>query len=139
MPYSIRFNCGTARRTLARVFVLAICCAHVCLAELRLHPDNPHYFLDTRTGRAVLIASHGCTAPTSRNIDYKAEIRSNKHEKSPYLRVWHWLPWQGSAAIWPWARAGTGGPGSGLYDFAAWNDAYWNRLRDALDPRTSLD
>ena len=95
--------------------------------DLILHPDNPHYFQDTATGKAVLIATHGCIAPTTQAIDYKAEVRTAAQAKMPYVRVWHWLPWQGDAAIWPWTTNA-----DGRYDFGSWDERYWSRLRDGI-------
>ncbi len=103
-------------------------------AALRLHPDNPRYFLETTSGEAVLIASHGNIAPTSRRIDYLAEIARNAAHGMPYARVWHWLPWEGENALWPWSRSTTPGAGMGgdRYDLDTWNPEYWRRVRDGI-------
>lgn len=102
--------------------------------HLRLHPDNPHYFLEVATGKPLLIASHGNIGPGSRGIDYVAEIARNAAHGMRYARVWHWLPWEGEDSLWPWVRRTTpaAGMGGGRYDLDTWNPAYWRRIRDAI-------
>ncbi len=115
-------------------FAWAMALSDTASAYLRLHPDNPHYFQETTTGKAVMIASHSNCAPSSRGIDYQAEIDGNAREGMGYARIWHWLPWEGEKAIWPWGRSAATGPdqGGAKYDFDIWNDIYWDRLKDCL-------
>lgn len=89
-------------RCLTTMVVAAVLASPQAQAYLALHPTNPRYFLETTTGEAVLIASHGNIAPTSRGIDYVAEIARNAGHGMRYARVWHWLPWEEENALWPW-------------------------------------
>ncbi len=106
-------------------------------AYLRIHPENPRYFQETTTGEPVLIASCAGVVPTARDCDYVRQIAEMRSHHITYGRVWHFLPWGGSAAIWPWAESKTpggfwGGRGGYKLDFNVWNPLYWNRLRDAM-------
>jgi hypothetical protein len=116
------------------VLLLVAAASPAARAELRPHPDNPRYFLETRTGKAVLIASHGNIAPTSGEIDYVAEIARNSTHGMHYARVWHWLPWDKVGAFWPWTRRMTpeAGMGGGRYDLDTWNPEYWRRVKDGI-------
>jgi hypothetical protein len=107
------------------------------VGALRIHPRNPHYFEDPRTGQPVLIASYSNIVPTSTNFDYVADIEERRRNRIGYCRVWHFLPWEEEAAIWPWERSGTpgaymGGRGGNKFDLDVFNPIYWSRMRDAL-------
>jgi hypothetical protein len=101
---------------------------------LAVHPENPHYFVDTASGEPVLLAGWGSIVPSDRAYDYAAGIRELEQLGIPYARVWHLLPWSGDDAIWPWARSNVGGAymGGNKYDFDTWDNEYWTRMRDSL-------
>ena len=108
------------------------------LGYLRIHPENTHYFQETTTDEAVMIASCAGVVPTARDCDYVMQIREMKKQGITYGRVWHFLPWAGENAIWPWARSTTpgaymGGRGGNKFDMDTWNTLYWSRLGDAMD------
>ena len=106
-------------------------------ARLETHPENPRYFLDTRTGRAVVLTGYGSLVPTSDRHDDAALLREMQANLTRYARVWHFLPWEGSRALWPWQRsrspgAHLGGHGGNKLDLDTWEPDYWNRLRRSL-------
>ncbi len=106
-------------------------------AYLRVHPDNPHYFQESTTGEAVMIAACAGVVPTSRDFSYAAQIAEMRRYNINYGRVWHFLPWAGENAIWPWARSSTpgarmGGRGGNKFDMNTWNPVYWNRMKDSV-------
>jgi hypothetical protein len=116
---------------LAFTGVLAPAAAH---AALVLHPDNPRYLLDTRTGAPVLIAGFGSIVPSSEGHDAADDVAGLAAGDVGYARVWHLLPWD-DGAIWPWDNR-TGIPsvhtGRDRWDLTTWNARYFTRLRDAL-------
>ncbi len=101
---------------------------------LVLHPENPHYFLETQTGKPVLFASCGGLVPTSHDFDWQADAREQAKHDVLYWRIWHFLPWAGESAIWPWERSSVPGApmGGNKLDLNRWNPEYWKRMRGAL-------
>ena len=107
------------------------------VGSLRIHPANPHYFQDRASARAVLIASHGNIVPTATNFDYVAQIEERRANHIRYCRVWHFLPFEGANAIWPWQRSSVGGAYMGgrngnRFDLNVFNPVYFNRVADAV-------
>ena len=105
------------------------------LAYLKIHPDNPHYFQETATGKAVMITGYGSILPVSEEfISIDANINELKNNKIMYARVWHFLPWGLTKAVWPWDRSSVPGAtmGGNKIDMEKWNPVYWNRMHDSL-------
>ena len=124
-------------------------CACLCVAAfaalgaapasgyLKLHPENPRYFQETATGRAVMIASCAGVVPTSRTVDNNRLIAEMIKWRVSYGRVWHFLPWGGDRVDWPWMRSDVpgaymGGRGGNRFDMDRWNPVYWNKMRTVL-------
>ena len=103
-------------------------------AYLAVHPENPHYFLETTTGKPVMITGCWGPAPTALNYNYAKDIKELKDNQINYGRVWHFLPWEGKNATWPWGRSNVSGApmGGNKIDMSAWNPTYWFRLTDAM-------
>lgn len=126
------------RVVLLMLFVLVMAIpAGPTLAYLRVHPENPHYFQETTTGKPVLIASCAGVVPTALDCDYKKQVKEMAERHITYGRVWHFLPWGGTDVIWPWARSSTpgahmGGHGGNKFDMNTWNPEYWSRMSDAM-------
>ena len=77
---------------------------------LRLHPSNPHYLQETTTGEPVMITTYGNIVPTDMSYDGIGAFHTvNQAHRSKYARCWHFLPWSGANAVWPWAYSTTGG------------------------------
>ena len=127
-------------RAFARV-CLVVCTVLVALLAvagpgecyLRLHPSNPRYFQETSTGKPVLIETVTGIA-TQTDMDYIAQIDEMGARRISYTRVWHFTPWAGDAAVWPWGRSGVAGApmGGNKIDMNSWNTFYWTRLKDAM-------
>lgn len=125
------------KKTLCYIALVIAVCAQSATGYLRIHPENPRYFQETTTGKPVLIASCAGVVPTARDCDYVRQIIEMRTKNITYGRVWHFLPWGGKVAIWPWAESQTpggfwGGRGGYKLDLNVWNPLYWNRLRDAM-------
>ena len=101
---------------------------------LRIHPSNPHYFLETTAGKAVLVIGHGSSVPEWASYDDNVGISDYKAHRIGWVRVWHFGSWGGSDTVWPWAFSGTGGAYYGGYkvDLNTWNPAYWTRLNGSM-------
>ena len=125
------------KTTFCPIIALLALAALPSYAYLRLHPENPRYFQESTTGEAVLFAGCDGVVPTSRGRDYVKEVEHMKAHHITYGRVWHFLPWEGANAIWPWAESDTpggywGGRGGNKLDMDRWNPEYWNRMADAM-------
>jgi len=116
---------------------------------LRLHPENPHYFL-WRGKPAVLITSgEHYGSVLNLEFDYAAYLdeiaRSGLNLTRTFSGVYREVP--GNFGITgntlapkpdrylaPWARSATGGAacGGNKFDLAKWDDAYFRRLKDFL-------
>ncbi|MDO8588243.1 MAG: sugar-binding protein [Armatimonadota bacterium] len=101
---------------------------------IRIHPDNPHYFQDIATGKPVMITSFSSIVPSDTSYDYVAGIAEMQSRRIDYSRVWHFLPWAGVNAVWPWGRSGVAGApmGGNKIDMNTWNSTYWTRMNDAM-------
>jgi hypothetical protein len=121
------------------VLVVVIWPAGSAFGYLRIHPDNPHYFLETTTGQAVMITGHGSLVPNSLDYDDQAGFREFiQSQRLMYARVWHFTPWSMQNAVWPWAASGTtggywGGLGGKKLDMNNWNPTAWTRLRNSIN------
>jgi hypothetical protein len=108
------------------------------LGYLRIHPDNPHYFQETTTGKAVMITGYASLVPNSLDYDEQAGFRAYiQSQRVMYARVWHFTPWSMQYAVWPWAASGTsggywGGLGGYRLDMNNWNATAWTRMRDSI-------
>lgn len=103
-------------------------------AYLRIHPENPHYFQQTKTGKPVVLTGFGSIVPTATDADYRKDIKELKRNDVTYARVWHFLPWGGDKAIWPWERSSIPGApmGGNKIDMEKWNPIYWSRMRESM-------
>jgi hypothetical protein len=118
------------------------------MGPLRVHPDNPRYFADG-SGEVVYL----CGSNTWNNFqdwtrgapvfDYAGYLDFLRRNNQNHIRLWTWE--QGRWAMWtsgdfriapmPYLRSGTPGARDGLgnkYDLTAFNQAYFDRLRDRV-------
>jgi hypothetical protein len=126
-----------SKLSLVTCIVISIICAGPASAYLKVHPQNHHYFIETTTGKPVMIASCAGVVPTSHTIDNDKLIKEMIDNHITYGRVWHFLPWEGDKVDWPWARSSTpgavmGGYGGNKFDMNVWNPVYWNKMRDVM-------
>lgn len=115
-------------------FILITLSSIPSYAYLRIHPENSHYFQETKTGKPVIFTGFGSIVPTAMDADYRKDIKEFKRNDVTYARVWHFLPWAGDKAIWPWERSNVPGApmGGNKIDMEKWNPIYWNRMRESM-------
>jgi hypothetical protein len=143
-------NTGLYRlRSGLAILALACLAASLCAEPIRLHPDNPHYFLfDSRPTILITSAEH-YGAVVNRDFDYIAYLETLKAYGLNYTRIYpgalfepedkfvkgNTLGVQPQSLILPWARSGQPGyaQGGNLFDLDKWDEAYFERLRDFVD------
>ena len=143
--------------SVARVFPLAFAAILAldafslhALEPLRLHPDNPHYFLFR--GRPTIIVTSGehYGAVLNLDFDYAKYLDTLSADRLNGTRTWAGAycespsdfnianntlaPAQGRF-ICPWARSGVPGYANGgnKFDLSKWDTAYFARLKDFMD------
>jgi hypothetical protein len=115
------------------------------LGYLKIHPSDPHYLQETTTGEAVVTTSHGNIVPNESNYDDEAGFRlTNQSWRMMYARSWHFCPWAGTNAIWPWAASATGGGywggnGGNKLDLNSWNATCWTRHKNSVNRADNAD
>jgi MYXO-CTERM domain-containing protein len=117
-------------------------------AQLRIHPENPHYFQEAATGEPVLITSYTNIVTVTPAWDYALDVQLTAGWGFHYARVWHFggcdvceLPFALTAEVAPCqddyeapCNDGVTDPRDDDYkvDLDVWNPVYWTRLRDAM-------
>jgi hypothetical protein len=106
------------------------------VGPLRIHPLNPRYFEDASSGQAVQIASYSNIVPTSAVTDYAAQVEEARRNRISYCRMWTFLPFEGTDAIWPWLRGRRGTAYMGGFDgrkfnLNNFNQEFYARVSDA--------
>ncbi|MEQ1824969.1 MAG: DUF6298 domain-containing protein [Pirellula sp.] len=131
---------------------LAQTTAKLASGPLRVHPTNPRYFTDG-SGKAVyLTGSHpwqnfqdmGVTQPPA-EFDFDAYLAFLGKHGHNFIRLWRyelteWTGWNEKqppvryTMQHPWKRTGPGTALDGLpkFDFAQWDDSYFERLRSRV-------
>ena len=123
------------------LLLLAACLPAMAVTPLRLHPENPHYFLFR--GRPAMLVTSGehYGAVLNLDFDYKAYLaelqRHNLNHTRTFAGAYREVP--GSFDIGnntlapkddrflsPWMRDGD------RFDLTRWNPAYFARLKDFL-------
>src|SRR5690349_4349915 len=140
-------------RSLVAVLFLA---PVVSAAPIRLHPENPHYFL-FRGKPAVLIGSgEHYGAVLNLDFDYVRYLDTLKAEGLNLTRTFtgSYVEPQGSFGIaentlapaqgrfiCPWARSAAPGYANGghKFDLSKWDDAYFKRLHDFVEQASRRD
>ena len=99
-------------------------------AQLAIHPDNPHYFVDTATVKPVLIFGYNSIVPFASPDPVSGELGLDDlaGHRVMWGRVWH------LGDPWPWSRGNVpGGPGGGnKYDLTVFNETYFSAVRNAV-------
>jgi hypothetical protein len=138
---------GTTVSALA-LLLLALCTG-VCAAEpIRLHPDNPHYFLFRAKPTVLITSAEHYGAVVNRDFDYVAYLDALKRYGLNATRIYpgfliepvdKWLPGNSlgprpEARIMPWARSDVPGAAMGgrRFDLDRWDADFFARLRDFI-------
>src|ERR1051325_3974575 len=141
------------------VFILAIvvieimCGQNVRAAEvaqpIRLHPDNPHYFLWRGQPTVLITAGEHYGAVMSLDFDYQRYLDELQAHRFNLTRVFsgayrevagsfniagNTLAPATGRYVCPWARSETPGAtdGGNKFDLTRWDAAYFDRLKDFL-------
>jgi hypothetical protein len=113
---------------------------------LRTHPTNPRYFTDDRGDAIYLTGSHTwaviqeTTFEGQPDFPFDEFLEMVSDHGHNFVRLWVWeqterASWTDERVIFdplPWARTGPGLAIDGLpkFDLGAWNESYFQRLRD---------
>jgi hypothetical protein len=136
----------TLMRFLILVFVLAEWMS-LRAAPLRLHPENPHYFLWRGRPEIIITSGEHYGAVLNLDFDYHRYLDTLAKDKLNGTRLWagsyaetrgnfniarNTLAPAPGRLIAPWARSDEPGAfdGGNKFDLTRWNDAYFKRLKD---------
>jgi hypothetical protein len=117
---------------------------------LRLHPDNPRYFLFRGKPTVLVTSGEHYGAVLNLDFDYIAYLDTLADAGLNHTRVWagtyreipgsfnitdNTLAPQPNRYVCPWARSGQPGyfDGGNKFDLTKWDDAYFSRLQDFMD------
>jgi len=120
----------------------------VCVAEpIRLHPENPHYFLWRERPTVLISSAEHYGAVLNLDFDYRKYLETLGRDGMNYTRVFSGAYVEPEGAfniarntlaplpgrfICPWARSDQPGYANGgnKFDLSKWDDAYFERLKD---------
>src|SRR5262245_14573118 len=126
---------------------LAIQAASASVQPLRLHPDNPHYFLWRGRPTVLITAGEHYGAVMNRDFDFVRYFDELKASRFNLTRAFsgtyrevsgsfnitgNTLAPSAGRYVCPWARSKTPGAGDGgnRFDLTKWDTAYFERLKD---------
>ena len=137
------------KRAIPSLLFLGIA-AHACAAEpIRLHPDNPHYFLWRGQPTVLITSAEHYGALLNLDFDYVKYLDALARDELNLTRVFSGAYCENPAAfnianntlapgpgrlIAPWARSDTPGylNGGNKFDLTRWDEAYFRRLKDLV-------
>lgn len=123
---------------------------------IRLHPENPHYFLFRGKITPLITSGEHYGAVLNADFDYKRYLATLAADRLNYTRVFggsyvevpeksfgiarNTLAPQPGRYLAPWARSGTPGYAGGgdKFDLRRWNPAYFTRYREVLTEAARL-
>jgi hypothetical protein len=117
---------------------------------IRLHPDNPHYFLWRGRPRVLITSGEHYGAVINLDFDYRRYLDTLAADGLNYTRVFSgaYVEPQGAFNIArntlapsagqflaPWSRSGEPGytNGGNRFDLSRWDEAYFARLKDFVE------
>jgi hypothetical protein len=115
---------------------------------IRLHPENPHYFLYKGQPLALITSAEHYGALLNLDFDYRTYLQTLAEDGMNYTRIFTGsyfeipgesfgiqnntlAPTEGSI-IAPWATVISDLSGEAQYDLSTWNEAYFQRLNDLM-------
>ena len=121
----------------------------VSAQAIKLHPENPHYFLFKGKAMAIVSSSEHYGAVINPDFNYLKYLNTLKQDGMNYTRLFtgayfekmgsfgiekNTLAPVSGEAILPWKRSNiTGAIGGGnKFDLDQWNELYFNRLKDFI-------
>ncbi|WP_247235008.1 hypothetical protein [Telluribacter sp. SYSU D00476] len=117
---------------------------------LRLHPQNPHYFLYQNKPTVIVGSGEHYGAVVNLDFDYRKYLQATARDGMNTTRLFTGAyieklgdfgikkntlaPAEGRAIL-PWKRSNTAGYtlGGNKFDLEQWDDAYFARLKDFMD------
>jgi hypothetical protein len=146
-PIRIPFAPSRLRAFVIVIAVLSLVQASATAEPLRLHPQNPHYFLFR--GKPSILVTSGEHYGAVVNLDFKYDtyldtlaadglnltrlfVGSYLEKPGDFGIRYNTLAPAPGRAITPWARSTTDGFAGGgpKFDLDRWDDAYFRRLKD---------
>jgi hypothetical protein len=113
---------------------------------IQLHPENPHYFLYKGKPLALITSAEHYGAVLNLDFDYRTYLRTLSDEGMNYTRIFtgsyfeiagesfgiqnNTLAPKKERITTPWGIVVAGLSGTWKYDLSAWNEAYFERLKD---------
>ena len=157
-PEPARHNCSSIRKWLPAMTLAAFCIAGVLLCPalqaaepIRLHPDNPHYFLFRGKPTVLVTSAEHYGAVLNLDFDYVRYLEALKADGMNLTRIWPGGPYleipgsfnitNNTLAPKPnrfsciWQRSTTPGyaGGGNKFDLAKWDQAHLSRLKDFVE------
>jgi hypothetical protein len=125
---------------------LLLCTVVASAAPIRLHPENPHYFLFRGKATALITSGEHYGAVLNSQFDYRKYLAALAADGLNYTRLFSgsYVEQPGAFGIArndlapatgqflaPWARSAEPGyhNGGNKFDLDRWNDAYFGRLK----------
>jgi len=115
---------------------------------IQLHPENPHYFLYKGRPLVLITSAEHYGAVLNLDFDYRTYLKTLSEDGMNYTRIFtgsyfeiagesfgiqkNSLAPVKSKVITPWGIVVDGLSGNWKYDLSAWNEAYFERLKDFM-------
>lgn len=116
---------------------------------IRLHPNNPHYFLYRNKATVLITSAEHYGAVLNPDFDFETYFNTLAQDGLNYTRLFtgsyfepqgafniqkNTLAPNAGRVLTPWARSQTQGyiGGGNKFDLSRWDDAYFRRLRDVV-------
>jgi hypothetical protein len=130
-----------------RLAILLLAGSVLAAAPIRLHPDNPHYFLFRGRTTVLITSGEHYGSVLNPDFDYRKYLATLAADGLNYTRLFSGSYVEAPGAfgiarnnlapaagrfLAPWARSGTPGyhNGGNKFDLDRWDDAYFTRLKD---------
>ena len=142
---------------LLKSILLIIGLVNALIAQpVKLHPDNPHYFLYRETPRIFITSAEHYGAVLNLDFDYQTYLQTLHTEGMDYTRIFTGVYVENAESfgiekntlaplkdklITPWARSDESGyvNGGNKFDLDQWNPNYFKRLHDFISTAEELD
>jgi hypothetical protein len=129
-----------------QLLILSVVCSSISAQSIRLHPDNPHYFLYRGKAIAIISSSEHYGAVLNPEFDYVKYLNTLQKDGMNYTRLFTGsyfekagsfgiefntlAPAPGKALI-PWKRSNEHGAlcGGNKFDLDQWDQNYFRRLK----------
>jgi hypothetical protein len=135
--------------TTLAAFLMFLVAASTPAAPLRLHPDNPHYFLYHGKPMVIITSGEHYGAVLNRDFNYRRYLETLAHDRLNGARLWSGAYCEPTTAfnianntlapaaghyLTPWARSTHPGYANGgnKFDLSKWDPVYFERLKNFM-------